>query len=85
MTYTLSKVSENASIAKYHIFDDLGVCGSVSCALENEAALLAHWRDAPRPAASAASTARKNPMVAAILRAAPRNKPSRQAILRACC
>ena len=66
MTYRLSKVSQNSSIVKFHILDDFGIAGSVSCKPEDEGDLLSHWKDAPRAAAIAAARG-KNPMVAAML------------------
>jgi len=83
VTYTISKVSENASIVKFRISDDFGTCGSVSCSPENQADLLACWKgSAPRSAAAnTVHDGRRNPMVAAML-AAKKHPQTRQAILR---
>ena len=84
MTYTLSKVSENASIVKFRISDDFGVCGSVSCKPEHQSDLLACWRAAPpRPAAANAAARGKNPMVSAMM-SARKHPLTRAAILRGC-
>ena len=88
MKFTLEKISSNASVVKFDVKDSTGICGRISVAPEDENDLLACWRGSTSPsAASTTATDRdkQRPAVAAMLRAAQRNKVTKQAVLRGCC
>ena len=54
--FQLKQVSANDSLIKFHVINqsDGSICGSINVEPSEESDLLAHWRDASRPAAAAA-------------------------------
>jgi hypothetical protein len=83
--FRLQKISSNASIVKFDVLDGTGICGRISVKPEDEAALLACWKDTAPPAASnAAARGKRNSMVGAMM-SARKHPQTRAAVLRGCC
>jgi hypothetical protein len=81
--FRLEKISSNNSVTKFDVRDSSGICGRICTSPRDEAALLAHWKNGPRPTASAATAGKRNPMIAAML-AAKKHPMTRASILRGC-
>jgi hypothetical protein len=82
--FRLEKISSNSSVTKFDVLDGTGICGRISVKPEDEAALLACWKDTAPPTASNAARGKQNPMVGAMLRA-KKHPQTRAAVLRGCC
>jgi hypothetical protein len=82
--FRLEKISSNNSISRFNVLDGTGICGRISVAPKDEAALLACWKDTAPPAANAAARGKQNPMVGAMIRAAKKHPLTRAAVLRGC-
>jgi hypothetical protein len=94
MKFRLQKsTGSNHAATKFDVVDSAGtICGRITVPPEEAADLERHWLGGatqPKAAAAAAlaTSARgepQNPMVAAMVRAARKNRPTKQAILRGC-
>ena len=81
--FRLSRKEAGPVLTKFHILDSAGsIVGSINVQTEDADDLEKHWvASAPAPARAAVGR-QENPMIGAMLRAAPRNGFSKQAILR---
>ena len=83
--FQLSKQPRGQTTTRFHVVAaDDSICGIITVPNEQADDLARHWVGAtPQPKAAAVTTSGKqNPMIAAMLAAAPRNRLSKQAILR---
>jgi hypothetical protein len=88
--FRLSKQTPGETITKFFVYDSAGdTVGIISVPNEDAADLAKHWlgsANQPKVAAAAATPVggKRNPMIDAIVRNAPKNRLSKQAILRSC-
>ena len=80
--FQLFRQPRGQTTTRFHVLaSDNSICGIITVPNEQVDDLERHWvASAPAPARAAAG--KQNPAVAAMLAAAPRNKLSKQAVLR---
>ena len=85
MTFQLSRQPRGETSTRFHVLaSDNSICGIITVENSDADDLERHWLASSPAPARAAVGKHQNPMIAAMLAAAPRNRFTREAILRGC-
>jgi len=87
MKFTLEKsASSDHAVSRFSVRASNGsLCGWINVPPEAEGDLLSHWKGSTPPATARASTDKQTNAINAMVKAARKNRLTKQAILRGCC